>query len=151
VNVLILGGLLLVAAAAIIGAVLLGVSEQRAEVRRHSSGQAPLPQESQPPLVTRPLEDEAAASSPPLSPGGETTTTLARGVEATEEEHGPPSLNGQVHELAGEMRALHRQAWQLEQRLNALVEVVEQMENGSSEHHSFEEGPHPTSEKRLIL
>jgi hypothetical protein len=142
-NVLILGGLLLIAAAAIIGAILLGVSEQRAEARRHSSQQPPLSPAGQQPLVTRQLGDEVAASSPVPSPQAETTTALARGVEATEEGQMLPSLNGQVHELAGEVRALHQQAWQLEQRLSVLTEVLEQMENASNEHLRVEEGPHP--------
>src|SRR5437879_8231678 len=39
-----------------------------------------------------------------------------------------PILNGQFHELAGEIHTLHHQAWQLEQRLSTLAAMVDQVE-----------------------
>src|SRR5579859_571989 len=147
-NVLILGGLLLLAAAAIIGAILLGLSEQRAEGAGQRSAEPPVAQASPPPLITRQLGDEAAASSPVLSPREETTTTLPRSEQAPGRDQGLPSLNGQVHELADEIRALHQQAWQLEQRLSVLTEVMGHIENRSPEPLSFEEGAHPASSER---
>ena len=148
-NVLILGGLLLVAAAAIIGAILLGISEQRAEGASQRSTEPPVAQASPPPLITRQLGDEVAASSPVPSPQAETTTTaLPRSEQARKEEAGLPSLNGQVYELADEIRALHQQAWQLEQRLSVLTEVMGHIENRSPEPLSFEEGAYPAPSER---
>ena len=147
-NILILGGLLLVAAAAIIGAILLGISEQRAEVGGRRSPEPPVAPASPQPLITRQLGDEATASSPVLSSPAETTATLARSEQERMEERGLSSLNGQVHELATELRALHQQAWQLEQRLGVLMEVMGQMEKRSPEHLSFEEEAHPLSAER---
>lgn len=144
-NLLIIGGLLIVAAAAIIGAILLGISEQRTTVAHNTSVSQPVPAESNQ-LVTRKLEDEPALARTNLPAMGETTTTtLPRSMEARGEEQPLPSLNGQFHELAGEIRTLHQQAWQLEQRLSILTEMVDHLENTQSGHTSFEEGSHPAS------
>ncbi|MBV9229735.1 MAG: hypothetical protein JOZ18_10515 [Chloroflexi bacterium] len=134
-NLLIIGGLLIVAAAAIIGAILLGINEQRTEATRSISVK-PSPSTESSQLVTRKLEDEPVLVRP--------------NAPAREEEQRLPSLNGQFHELAGEIRTLHQQAWQLEQRLSILTEMVDHIENTQGDHLSFQEGSHPTSDNTLV-
>ena len=134
-NILILGLLLLVAAAAILGAVLLSLSDQRASRASRAQASVPPPAapaaEGRPPLVTRRLEDEPVPSSATLPHLNEATNTLPYSPEAHDEEFAPPTLNGQFHELASEIRSLHQQASHLEQRLNVLTEMVASIEQSS--------------------
>ena len=60
-NLLIIGGLLVVAAAAIIGAVLIGMSEQRTERARNASLKQPTSTASSD-LATRKLVEEPEAA-----------------------------------------------------------------------------------------
>src|SRR5437588_8406979 len=62
VNLLIIGGLLVVAAAAIIGAVLIGMSEQRAETARNASLKQSASTASSD-LATRKLVEEPATTT----------------------------------------------------------------------------------------
>jgi len=137
VNLLIIGGLLAVGVLAIIGAVLLGISEQRAEESRRNSKPAPaLPATRNPTVKLRPVEE--AANSRATA----TETTLA----TVEREQGISSLNGQFHELAGEIRSLHQQAQNLERRLGVLTEMVDHIERTQSNRTSIEEDIPVTSD-----
>ncbi|MDQ6643724.1 MAG: hypothetical protein M3Y76_04685 [Chloroflexota bacterium] len=136
-NLLIIGGLLAVGVLAIIGAVLLGISEQRAEVTRRKNEPAPaLPANRNPTVKLRPVEE--AASSRATA----TETTIA----TVEREQGLSRLNGQFHELVGEIRSLHQQAQNLERRLGVLTEMVDHIERTQSNHTSIEEDIHVTSD-----
>jgi hypothetical protein len=125
-NVLLIGGLLVVAAAAVIGAILLGRSDQGAEGTRSTSGSHPPPFTESSQLVTRKLEDEPA-------------TALAGRAKAREEERPLPFLNGQFHELASELRTLHQQSIEFGQRLSTLTEIVDHLERTQAESASLEE------------
>ncbi len=136
-NLLIIGGLLAVGLLAILGAVLLGVSEQRAETALKNAEPLPtLPTSRNPTVKLRPLEE--TVDSQPVA----TETTLAN----LEEDHIPSSLNGQFNELAGEIRLLHQQAQSLEQRLGALTETINHIERSRGNHTSIEEEAHLSSD-----
>jgi hypothetical protein len=137
VNLLIIGGLLAVGLLAIIGAVLLGISEQRAEETRRNSEPAPaLPANRNPTIKLRPVEE--AANSRATA----TETTLA----TVEREQGLSRLNGQFNELVGEIRSLHQQAQNLERRLGVLTEMVDHIERTQSNRTNVEEDTHVTSD-----
>jgi hypothetical protein len=137
VNLLIIGGLLAVGVLAIIGAVLLGISEQRAEESRRNAEPAPaLPTNRHPTVKLRPVEEDA--TSRPVA----TETTLA----TVEREQGLSRLNGQFHEMVGEIRSLHQQAQNLERRLGVLTEMVDHIERAQGNHTSVEEDMHATSD-----
>jgi hypothetical protein len=118
VNILIIGGLLGLAVVAILGAVLLGIGEDRAE---KASGAAPalLPQQSQSMQQEEPV---AAPQTVPLTPFITSTTGQ---LPALNQDEQFASLNGQMHEITSELRALAQRAGELEQRLSVLSEVLE--------------------------
>ena len=126
-TILIVGGMLLVALLAILGAVFLSVGDQRANkaqansnVTVSSPGTVPLveqtiPQrQNQPPTSERPL------------------TTIGGGQQ-------PYALNGQFHELAVELQTLYQHAWELERRLRTLADVAERIEKTQSNPIGIEE------------
>lgn len=141
-NLLIIGGLLVVAAAAIIGAVLIGIGEQRAETARKASLKQPAPTVSSN-LATRKLVEEPALSRPNSS------TTRESNLPSPGEDQRLSSLNGQFRELAGEIRTLHQQAWQLEQRLSSLTEMVDHIEQTQDGRIRIEEESHPAPDNTL--
>jgi TolA-binding protein len=142
VNLLVIGGLLVVAAAAIIGAVLIGISEQRAETARNASLKQPALSVSSD-MATRKLVEEPALSRPNSS------TTRENNLPTVGEDQRLSSLNGQFRELAGEIRTLHQQAWQLEQRLSILTEMVDHIEQTQGGRIRVEEESHPASDNTL--
>jgi hypothetical protein len=107
VNILIIGGLLVLAVVAILGAVLLSRSD---EANGAAAQTTPVLQ------APTPAHDRAKSDPAPA-----TAAAAANRQQAS-------LLNGQFHEMAGEIRTLHQQAWQLEQRLSALTEMVNQLE-----------------------
>lgn len=120
-NILIIGGLLGLAVVAILGAVLLGIGEDRAEKARKANEAAPslLPQQSQ---SRQPEEPAAAPQTVPLTPLITSTTGQLPALNQDEQLAG---LNGQVHEITSELRALAQKAGELEQRLSVLSETLE--------------------------
>jgi hypothetical protein len=140
VNLLIIGGLLAVGILAILGAVLLGMSEQRAEKARKNAGPLPVFSANRNPTVKlRPLEEPV--NRQPVA----TETTLA----ALEGDQAPTTLNGQFNELAGEIRSLHQQAQSLEQRLGALTETINHIERSRNNHTNIEEESHISSDHAI--
>ena len=131
-NILIVGGLLGLAVVAILGAVLLGISEdragkaQKAAVNANTNAPALLPQQSQ----SRQVVDQGPALAPvPATP------VLARAtgqLSARSEDERLASLNGQVSELTAELRTLAQRAGEIEQRLNNLSELLERHEARSA-------------------
>ena len=79
----------------------------------------------------------------PFSP----TTTLTNNQAAIPPTHlpssiPPPSLDGQLHEMAIELRTLHQEAHDIEHRLSTLREVVEHIEQSYRNHiGSFDDIP----------
>jgi uncharacterized protein HemX len=104
VNLLIIGGLLVLAVVAILGAVLLSRSGE-------ANGAA---------TKTTPALQAPSQPSTPPAPATEASSEAANRQYQS-------LLNGQFHEMAGEIRTLHQQARQLEQRLSALSEMVNQI------------------------
>ena len=131
-NLLIIAGLLGLALVAILAAVLLGISEQRAENARTNNIATP-PVSAQ--TTSLPVEAGRAASPTlPLS-----STTQAKNAHTGTDEQMLPALNGQFREFAAELRSLHQQAWELEQRLRGMTEMVDHIENTRANHISIEE------------
>ena len=143
-NLLIIGGLLVVAAAAIIGAVLIGMSEQRAETARNASLKQPISTASSDMTTRKLVEEPTTTASRPNFP-----TTRESNLPSRGEDQGLSSLNGQFHELVSEIRTLHQQALQLEQRLSILTEMVDHIERTQGGRFSIEEETTPTSDNTL--
>ena len=127
---LIIGGLLAVALLAILGAVFLGISEQRAESARSNGGTTASS------TGTRPVVEQQRAVSRGVeqrAPIRQNTSPLAeRSLVSTEESQQPYVLNGQFHELAVELQTLYQHARELERRLRTLTEVADRIEKTQS-------------------
>jgi len=130
VNMLIIGGLLGLAVVAILGAVLLGISEDRAEKAQKASvaggATALLPQQSQSRRLAAPEEPPAVPATPVLARPTTPLTSFTEGESLA-------SLNGQMREITDELRMLALRAGELEQRLNLLSDRLErQRQPGAS-------------------
>jgi hypothetical protein len=151
VNLLIIGGLFVLAVVAILGAILLSRGETNGSASKSTDVTGPPEQTN---LISRsgpaaaPAADsttQAAQTAYLAEPGAGTSYTPPPSVESaasyapTADRLAQPLLNGQFHELAGEIRTLHQQAWQLEQRLSALSEMINQVERSQGSY-AAEEG-----------
>ncbi len=123
VNILITGGLLGIAVLAILGAILLGIGEDRAgkaqKAKANGAPAALLPQQSQ----SRQLPDRG-----PLTPAVPATPNLTHPTGQLSALTGHElltSLDGQAREITRELRALAQHAGELEQRLSHLSELLE--------------------------
>lgn len=144
---LIIGGLLALALVAIVGAILLGIGEERAE-RQQKAEKASLQAPEAPQTSDTALPDALAPAVPemptsPLSGGLRVTRELAPSLHESEyrpayrsgqlstplshEENAVAILLGQFHAITGELRSLGQKAGELEQRLNMLSEVFESL------------------------
>ena len=139
-TLLIIGGMLLVALLAILGAVFLGMSDQRA-ARARTNGGANLSSTAtnsvlaQQPTVSRQVEQATTIrQSMPSS--------IERPVRSTEIHQQPYALNGQFHELAVELQTLYQHAWELERRLRTLADVADRIEKTQSNPIGIEEEIH---------
>ena len=125
-TLLIIGGMLIVALLAILGAVFLSVSDQRAN-KEPSHGNVTVNSPGTIPLV---------AQSSVASPAMEKTIpqrqnqppTSERPLNSTTDGQQPFALNGQFHELTVELQTLYQHAWELERRLRTLAEVADRIE-----------------------
>lgn len=134
-NILIIGGLLGLAVLAILGAVLLGLGEDRADKARKAAAQQPtsttalLPQQSQ---SLQTASQELAYPSASTYQSVPATPILSRPtiplpVSSTGESTGSlnlANLNGQVSEIASELHTLAQRAGEMQQRLTALSEIL---------------------------
>lgn len=122
-NILIIGGLLGLAVVAILGAILLGIGEDRAEKAQKANSAAPttalLPQQSQ----SRQLEGPGA--SPQTIPLTPLVTSTTGQLPALNEDEQLVGVDGQVREITSELRALAQRAGELERRLSVLSEALE--------------------------
>ena len=142
-TLLIIGGLLAVALLAILGAVFLGMSDQRAEKAR-ANGSVTISSSSATPLV----EQQSATSRATLSaaPTGQNLPpTAERSLRPTGDGQQQYALNGQFHELAVELQTLYQHAWELERRLRTLAEVADRIEKTNSNQIGIEEEIHSQS------
>lgn len=155
-NILIAGGLLAFAIVAILVAVFLGLGEQRSERARangtHTTSPAAAtvvtPAAPAAPAASVPMPEQQAQVSRPLRKtvplSSEHAMPLERPVSGTQafasqEELPYFALNGQMREMAEELRSLHQQSWELEQRLLALTEMLDRTERTQSRHRSIDE------------
>jgi hypothetical protein len=133
VNLLIIGGLLVIAAAAILGAILLSISEQRA-VKAHANG-VPAP-------VSTNMSPQANRTAPIRQAA---PVTVERSFASRGDDQQISALNGQFHELAAELRTLYQHAWELEQHLRVLTEAVDRIEQSQGGRFSIAEETHTHS------
>jgi hypothetical protein len=130
VALLIIGGLLAIALLAILGAVFLGMSEQRSEKARSNGGIISGSTGIRPVVEQQPAVNRAVEQSTPVR---HTTSPLVeRSLVPTEESQRSFALNGQFHELAVELQTLYQHARELERRLRTLTEVADRIEKTQS-------------------
>lgn len=127
---LIIGGMLIAALLAILGAVYLSVSDQRAtnaqangNVTVSSPGTVPLVAQSS---ATTPATEKIIPQRPNQPPTSERSLSTIGGDQQQY------ALNGQFHELSVELQTLYQHAWELERRLRTLAEVAERIEKTNS-------------------
>ena len=130
-NLLIIAGLLGLALVAVLVAVLLGISEQQAEKARANNAKA-LP--ASPPVTATEAETGKVVTNNTPAPA-----TTQKNVLVDSDEQMLPALNGQFRKFASELRSLHQQAWELEQRLRGMTEIVDRIENTRANNISIEE------------
>jgi len=149
VNLLIIGGLLAVALLAILGAVLLGVGEQRADKARINGGAIPGSTSSNPMIAQQPTENRQVEQATTIRQS--MPSSVERPVRSTEIHQEPYALNGQFHELAVELQTLYQHAWELERRLRTLAEVADRIEKTHNNQIDIEEEIHaqPSADSTL--
>ncbi len=129
-TLLIIGGLLVVAILAILGAIFLTVSDQRAE-KAQTTGSIAVNSLSATPFV----EQSSTASkvvertTPPRQILPPPTEKPLGATGGSQQQY---ALDGQFHELALELQTLHQHAWELERRLRTLAEVSDRIEKTQS-------------------
>ncbi len=142
-NLLIMGGLIVVAALAILGAVLLSISEQRAEKARANGGPAAVATNMSSPANSTPNQSVSTNRTAPIRQAG--PLTVDRSFSARGDDQPLSALNGQFHELASELRTLYQHAWELEQHLRVLTEAVDRIEQSQGGRFSIAEEAHAHS------
>jgi hypothetical protein len=136
-TLLIIGGMLIVALLAILGAVFLGVSDQRA-TKAQANGNITVSSPGTVPLVAQssaatPATEKIMPQRPNQPPTSERTLSTIGGGQQ------PYALNGQFHELTVELQTLYQHAWELERRLRTLAEVADRIEKTQNDQIGIEE------------
>lgn len=142
-TLLIIGGMLIVALLAILGAVFLSVSDQRAN-KEQANGNV---------MVSSPGTVPLVAQSSATSPATEKTIPQRQNQPSTSERplstigggQQPYALNGQFHELTVELQTLYQHAWELERRLRTLAEVADRIEKTNNDQITSQEEIHVQS------
>jgi TolA-binding protein len=149
VALLIIGGLLVVALLAILGAVFLGISEQRADRARTNGGASLSSTATNPVLVQQSTENSEVEPSTAIRQSMPVSTE--RSLRSTQINQQPYALNGQFHELAVELQTLYQHAWELERRLRTLADVADRIEKTHSNQIDIEEEIHaqPSADSTL--
>src|SRR5579883_2805635 len=116
-----MGGLIIIAAAAILGAVLLSIGEQRAQKARAHGAAAGATN----------MSSTASSASNQSVPTGRTAPIRQSAHVPVERSYGTrghcqqlSAHNGHFHELASELRTLCQHTWELEQDLRVRTEAV---------------------------
>ena len=148
-TLLIIGGMLIVALLAILGAVYLSVSDQRADKARTNDG-ANLSSTSYSPVIAQQsTENRQVEQSTTLRQSLPTSTE--KPVRSAEINQQPYALNGQFHELAVELQTLYQHAWELERRLRTLAEVADRIEKTNDNQSATQEEMHAQSSTESTL
>jgi len=137
VNIFILGGLFALGIVAILGVLLLGRGEQRQHKARANKVGEQAPSAAEPHPTSGPEVLEVTRSQRLTVPLDQTHTLVGLDKQTASVRPIPVPQTGiqQFHELADEIRALHQQAWDLEQhlgRLSDMVDHVERVQNGQT-------------------
>jgi len=141
-TLLIIGGLLIIAILAILGAIFLSRTDQRAAraqagtVTVSTSGAIPLVQQS---TATNPASVSSVAPSQNVSSTSERATSPTIGGQQQY------ALNGQFHELTVELQTLYQHAWELERRLRTLTDIADRIEKTQTNQISTEQEIHAPS------
>jgi hypothetical protein len=170
-NILIVGGLLVLAVVAIVGAIMLGIGEERAEKQRKTeSATSPMQttesEATQTAKVERPttILPSSASGIPSPPPSGDLGTTR-QSIPAlhknkllpvsqsgqlpdpiSHEEEATTILRNEIHAMTGDLRVLVQRASDLEQRLSQLSEVLERQQH--PQNNVPTRTPMPRSEER---
>ena len=145
-NLLIIGGLFAVAVLAVVGIVFLSLSERSAEVARKANMQPVTPtvaKTARPTVPLNPSENHeptmrTATKEPGIQRRGFPRKSETNSADRAENQL-LPMLNGQFHEFVDELRELHQQSWELEQRLSVLTQMVDHIERTQANRISIEE------------
>jgi len=148
-TLLIIGGMLFVALLAILGAVFLSVSDQRANKEQATSNVT----------VSSPGTVPLVAQSSAASPAMEQTIPQRQNQPPTSERplniigggQQPYILNGQFHELTVELQTLYQHAWELERRLRTLADVADRIEKTNNNQIATQEEMHAPSSTESTL
>ena len=139
-TLLIIGGMLIVALLAILGAVFLSVSDQRAN-KAQAYGNVPVSSPG-----TLPLVEQSSAVSPAMEktiPQRQNQPpTIERPLSTIGGSSQTYTLNGQFHELTVELQTLYQHAWELERRLRTLSEVADRIEKTHNDQTDIEDQIH---------
>ena len=138
-TLLIIGGLLVIALLAILGAVFMSLNDQRAtkangQVTTSSPGTIPLVESS-----------SAANRASERIPAQNLPTTVERHANPIASDQQQYALNGQFHELTVELQTLYQHASELERRLRTLTDVADRIEKTQSNQISTEQEIHALS------
>ena len=142
-TLLIIGGMLIVALLAILGAVFLSISDQRSN-KEQANGNV---------IVSSPGTVPLVAQSSASSPATEKTIPQRQNQPSNSEKplstlgggQQPYVLNGQFHELTVELQTLYQHAWELERRLRTLAEVADRIEKTNNNPIAIQEEIHAQS------
>src|ERR1700739_4594373 len=114
-NLLILGGLFVLALLAIGGAVWLSLGERQAVATAQAPSAAPAPAASAPATVPLPVEQSETVPVMSTAPAREKHHMIsAPALMEDKTDHPFSILNGQFYEVAAELRALHRESQDIE-------------------------------------
>jgi hypothetical protein len=142
-TLLIVGGMLIIAILAILGAVFLSVNDQQAN-KAQANGSV---------IVSSPGTIRVVEQSPAANPVTEKSIpqrqnqppAVDRPLSAMGGGQQPYTLNGQFHELTVELQTLYQHAWELERRLRTLSEVADRIEKTHNDQIDTEEEMHAQS------
>ena len=148
-TLLFIGGMLIVALLAILGAVFLSVNEQRADRARTNGGASLSSTATNPVLVQQSTENSEVEQSTAIRQSMPVSTE--RSLRSKQINQQPYALNGQFHELAVELQTLYQHAWELERRLRTLADVADRIEKTHSNQIDIEEEIHaqPSADSTL--
>ena len=140
-NILIPGGLFALGIAALLVVVVLARGEQRQHSAKGTAEQAPSPVE--PPPASVPEVPAASPSQRLTVPLDGRNTLVERDEQAASVQliSVPQTGIQPFHEVADELHTLHQHAWELEQRLGRLSDLVDQLEHVQNGQISVEEEP----------
>lgn len=86
------------------------------------------------------LSSESAELTQPMQPSLPSPTPQPlQPARVIERDYASSALNGQMHLFAEELHSLRQQAWELEQRLQGLADMLDRVQHAQSQHLDAEE------------